>query len=97
MDQHNHDFVFIAAFINLVRSSREAPMCLLEADVGLQRGEVLVCADRTKFTQTEEGIFFTVSNNDAHNSCQDHRKLVVMPTLTREPFSKGSCSPSANR
>lgn len=97
MDQHNHDFVFIATFINLFRSSRKAATCLLEADVGLQRGEVLVCADRTKFTQTEVGILFTVSNNDADNSCQDHRKLVVMPTLTGEPFSKGSRSPSAHR
>lgn len=29
-----------------------------------------------------------MSNSDAHNSRQDHRKLVVMPTLTGEQLSK---------
>lgn len=53
-DKQNHNFVLIAAFINLFKSSREAPRRLDEAGVGLQPGEVSALAGGTKFTQTEE-------------------------------------------
>lgn len=52
-DERNRDFLSIAAFINLFKKHR----CVcLRADAGLKRGEVLVLvlADVSRFTQTEE-------------------------------------------